>query len=340
MKPFAPVALSLLLAACSSSPTPEPTTPPPASTTPSTASAAPATSTTPAADASAANTVDIEAAIKAGDGARARQLAEQLIVKNPHNPRAHYYAGVGAELAGDKAGAEKHYRDALAQTATFSEAAGNLAVLLINDKRAGEAVTLLRPIAAKSPDDPLVQINYATALAESGDAAGAAPIYERLAQKNQLPPEIRLDYAGVLIKAGKKDDAARVLRDGLAAIKDDRDQTAAYGRVLAQTGAFDDAIKALDRAIQIKSGADLLTYRALFKRSTKNLDGARVDLEAAIKENPNFAPAHRYLGEVLEDMKKPADAKKEYEKAVAADPDGAHGKKARERLDALKGAKK
>lgn len=328
-----------LLAACSS--TPDATTP--ASTPPSTA---PAASAPAPAAAAPVDTAEIEAAIKAGDGAKARQLAEQAITKSPKNPKVHYYAGVGAELTDDKAAAEKHYREALTLAPGFGEAASNLAALLLDSKRAPDALALLKPLAAKAPDDPLLQLNYATALAESGDAAAAAPVYERVLQKGQMPPETRLDYAGVLLKLGKKEDAAKVLRDGvglpregLRPADDDRTQLAAFGRALGQAGAFDDAIKALDRAIQIKSGADLLTYRALFKRSTKNLDGARADLEAAAKENPGFAPAHRYLGEVLEDMKKPADAKKAYEKAIAADPDGPQGKKARERLDALKGGK-
>ncbi len=40
-------------------------------------------------------------------------------------------------------------------------------------------------------------------------------------------------------------------------------------------GYGEDAIKAMDKAIQIKSGAELLTYRALFKRSLKKNDEAK-----------------------------------------------------------------
>lgn len=325
--------LALLLAACSN--TPEPSNP---STSPSSTTTAPPPATTPPPSSSSA-AVDfssVESAIKAGDGAKARKLADELLVKNPKNPQAHTYAGLGAELSGDREAAEKHYRDALALSPGFTDAAINLSVVLIGSKRAGEAVTLLKPFVTKSPDDELLQNNYATALAESGDSAQAAEIYGRLAQKGKLPPEGRLAYAGTLLAGGKKDEAAKALREGISQVGDSRDLLAAFGRALAQAGAYDDAIKALDRALQIKSGADLLTYRALFKRSQKNPEGARADLEAAIKEDPKFPPAYRYLGEVLEDLKKPADAKKAYEKAVELDADGSQGKKARERLDAMK----
>jgi len=325
--------LASLLAACTGTPGPSnPSNPPPSST-----GTAPPSGTGPKpADPPAApvDFPDIEAAIKAGDGAKAKKLAEEALAKNPKNAKAHYYAGVGAELSKDVEGAEKHYREALALVPTFNDAAVNLSTLLLDSKRAPDAVALLKPFAEKA-DDPLVLNNYATALETTGAHDQAAAVFAKLVQKAPTP-ENRLGYAGTLIAAGKKDEAAKTLREGVAAAGDNRDLYAAFGRALAQAGAFDDAIKALDKALQLKPSHDLFTYRALFKRSAKNPEGARSDLKAAIKENPKFAPAYRYLGEVFEELKKPADAKKAYEKAAELDPDGGHGKKAKERLEALK----
>ncbi|MCU0658266.1 MAG: tetratricopeptide repeat protein [Polyangiaceae bacterium] len=323
--------LCLLLAACGS---PPPATPPPPSDPPPAASSA--TTAGPAAPATdPAKLAEIEGAIKANNGAQARKLAEAILSKDPKNPKAHYYAALGAELTEDKASAEKHYREALALAPTFGDAAINLSALLLDGGKAAEAVTLLKPLAAKSPDDTLLQTNLATALAAAGDHAQAAEVYAALLKK-QPTPEARLGYARALAASGKKEEATKVLREGAAQAGENRDLHAAYGADLAKVGAYEDAIKAMDKAIQLQSSADLLTYRALFKRSLKNNEGARTDLEAALKENPKFAAAHFYLGETLEALNRPGDARKAYEKLIALEPDSPRAKKAQARLEGMK----
>lgn len=329
-----PLLLALCLAGCGPTMTDPASPPPPGSSGPS----APTASSPPPAPAGALDTAEIEAAVKANDADKARKLADAALAKSPKNPKAHYYAGLAAEMNKDLENAEKHYRGALALLPTFNDAAVNLSAILLDTKRAADAAALLKPLVEKMPDDPLLLSNYAVALAESGDHAQAAAVYAKLVQKDPKP-ETRLGYAGELIASGKKDEAAKTLREGLAQAGDDRDMLAAFGRALGKAGAFEDAIKALDKAIKVKPGADLFTYRALFKRSSKDLPGARADLEAANKEDPKFAPAYVYLGEILEEMKKPADARKAYEQAIKADPEGGTGKRAKERLDAMKSKK-
>jgi Flp pilus assembly protein TadD len=312
------------------------------STAPGPATAAPAHSggaKPPAAAEPTAELADAEAAIKANDGAKAQKAAEAALAKAPKNPKALFFAALAHELQGDKPAAEKRYREALAVAPGFADAAVNLSAILLDTERGADAVALLKPLAAKAPDDPLLQANYAVALSASGDHAQSAAVYAKLVAKGDTNPETRLGYAGELIAAGKKEDAAKVLRDGVAQAGENRDLYAAFGRALAKAGAFDDAVKALDKAIAIKATPDLLTYRALFKRSLKDLPGARADLEAANKADPKFAQAYVYLGEVLEEQKKPADAKKAYEKAIELAGDTGPGKRARERLDAMKGKK-
>jgi Flp pilus assembly protein TadD len=326
-------AAGLLLAlGCGTTPAPaDPSKAPPASSPAPIASATPA----PAPD-TTAGFPEIEAAIQANDAERTRKLADEAVAKAPKNPKAHYYAGLGAEMAGDKGAAEGHYRKALALAPGFSDAAINLSAVLLEAGKAADAAALLKPLAAKAPDDVMLQTNLAAAHAAAGEHGPAADLYAALLKKKDPSPETRLGYARSLIALGKKDEAAATLREGVAKAGENRDLYAAFGADLAKAGAYEDAIKAMDKAIQLKAGAELYTYRALFKRSMKNNDGARADLEAAIKENPKFAAAHFYLGEIFEATKKPADARKAYEKAAEIEPESPRGKKARERADALK----
>lgn len=295
-----------------------------------------ATAEAPAVVEPTAELAQAEEAIKAGDGAGASKAAEAALSKAPKNAKAHFFAGLGADMQDDKAGAEQHFREALAADKNMVDAAINLGSLLVTSKREGEAVKLLKPYAthANGADDVLLQSVYAAALSGTGDHAGASAIYAKLVAKGNSSPEIRLGYAGELIEAGKKDEAVKTLSEGAAA-SNDRDAIAAFGRALAKAGAYEEAIKALDKAIGLKTSADLLTYRALFKRSLKNLPGAKADLEEASKVDPSFPQAYLYLGEVLEELKKPADAKKAYQKAAEVGGDNPTGKRAQERLATL-----
>jgi Flp pilus assembly protein TadD len=279
-----------------------------------------------------------EAALKDGDAARAKKAAEAALAKDEKSSKAHYYAGVAGEALGEKEAAEKHYRRALELSPGLSDAAVNLSALLLDAGRAADAAAVLKPLAGKG--DPLVAANYAAVLAASGDHPGALAAYETAIKGGGGKDlRVRLGYAHELVKAARKDDAAKALREGLSGLADDRDLLSAMARGLAEAGAYDDAIKTIDRAIKLKSSADLLVYRALFRRGAKDPAGAKTDLDAAIAADAKIIPAYVYLGEVLEELKKPADAKKAYEKAIELGGDSPPAKKARERLESLKGKK-
>lgn len=281
-----------------------------------------------------ADVAEAEAALTAGNAEKAKTAAESAIAKNPKNAKAHYYLGTAADALGDKPLAEKHLREALAIAPGLVDAAVNLSAILLDQNKGADAAKLLKPLLDKSPDDPMLLANYAAALLSANDA-GAADAYGKLYAKTKKP-EHKLGQTDALVAAGKKEDAAKLLKEAADGAGVSRDFRAAIAKRLAQLAQYDDAIKTIDKAIADKSSADLLTYRALFKRSKKDATGAKADLEAAIKEDPKFAHAYVYLGEIFEELKKPADAKKAYEQAVANGGDGPAAKKAKEKLDKLK----
>lgn len=316
-----PFRLAALLAAALAAPACASNTPPPAP--PSEGSPEPAPS---------GGLGEIEAALRAGDSARALEGAKRVLASQPRNPNALFYAGVALEGLGDAAGAEAHYRKALEADPNLREAAGNLSAFLLGQGRAADARAVVEPFAARFPDDADLQTNRAEALSALGEHAAAARIYESLLKKGD-DPRHRLGYAKALAAGGDKASAARVLRDGVRSAGDDRDKLAAFGRALGGVGAYADAVGALDRAIALKSGADLLTYRALFRRSSGDPKGAKVDLDAAIALDPSFAPAHLYLGELLEAQGDAEGARRAYERAEAAG--GPFGERAKKRREAL-----
>ncbi len=275
---------------------------------------------------------DVEAALRAGDATRALAGARRVLAAEPRNAQANFYAGVALETLGDPPGAEAHYRRALEADPALREAGANLSALLLGGGRAAEARAVVEPLAARFPDDADLHINRAEALAALGEHAAAARAYEALLRRGE-DARYRLGLAKALAASGDKAGATRVLREGARAPGADRDRLAAFGRALGGLGAYADAVDALDRALALGPGADLLTYRALFRRSAGNPKAAKADLEAAIALDPNLAAAHHYLGEVLESLGDAAGARRSYERAERAG--GPFGERARARLEAL-----
>jgi tetratricopeptide (TPR) repeat protein len=313
-------------AACGSPPPPNaPASDPLAEPTPAATGSAPAA-------VSDAEFAKAETAITAGDFAGGKTAAEAILAKDPKNGKALYYKGAAAEGLGDKATAEAAYKSAAA--AGVPEAAVNLSALYLDGGKIDEAIATLQAALKKTPSDTLLQANLGAALAQKGDKAGALAAYEKADQKG-AGLAITLGHAEALSALDRKPEATTVLK-AAAAGDLSRDELGALAKALARVGAFADAVATIDKAIAKKSGADVLTYRGLFKRSLKDLAGAKTDFEAAGKEDAAFAPARLYLGEVLEELKKPADAKKAYEEAAKLGGETPPGKKAKEHLEKLK----
>ncbi len=329
------VAVALALVACGPPKQAEPPPPDLGHAPPTASSAAP---TPPVADASA-ELAAAEDALTKKDFALAKKAVDAALAKNPKSAQAHYWGGLAADGLDDRAGAEAHYRHALELAPGMLDAGLNLAGLLLDSGRAKDAVAVLAPFVKKVHDKPDLSETYAFALGQAGEHQAAADEYAKLTDKPGADPKLGLGLIDQLLALGKKDDAARRAKDLAAKADGQRDLLSAIARRLGQAGAFADAVTVIDKAIQQKSGADLLTYRALFKRSQKDLAGARADLERATKDEPKFQAAWVYLGEVLEEQKKPSDAKKAFQKAIDLGADTSVGKRAKERLDAL-GARK
>lgn len=292
----------------------------------------PAASGTPATPVSEAELAKAEKAVSSGDFAGGKAAADAILAKDPKNAKALYYKGAAAEGLGDKEGAEAAYK--AAAQGGVQEAAVNLSAMYLDGGKTDDAIATLQAALKKSPNDTLLQANLGAALAQKGDKPGALAAYEKADQKG-AGLAITLGHAEALVALDRKPDAAGVLK-AAAAGDLSRDELGALAKALARAGAFADAIATIDKAIAKKSGADVLTYRGLFKRSLKDLAGAKTDFEAAAKEDAAFAPARLYLGEVLEELKKPADAKKAYEEAAKIGGDTPPGKKAKEHLEKMK----
>jgi tetratricopeptide (TPR) repeat protein len=319
-----------------------PTTPDPslAAATPAGSGARPASGTDgPVATSTSDDVTKGTAAVKAGDWTAARAYFESAIKKNPKQADAHYYLGVVMDKTGDKAAAEKGYRTALDLQPDLQEAAENLTALYIEEQKFEEAVVLAKKALARNAKDAAMQLNYAVALSGKGDVDGATKAFETAIKLAPNDPLFYLAYAQHLGAAKKNDEAIGKLKEALRVAGDDPVMLGTIGSELRTARDVPDCIAAFDRAISLKDNADFRTNRAMCKMG-QDKPGAIVDLQAAIAKDPSFAPAHYWLGSLLHDDGKFAEAIAEYDAYLKAAPKGPMAKKAAEKSKLAKDKKK
>jgi tetratricopeptide (TPR) repeat protein len=249
----------------------------------------------------------------------ARERLDAFLAAEPGNAQALFEAGWVAEQRTDPAGAADLYRRALASEPAQVGAALNLARLLRESPAEEEKV--LRAALQQAPDDPRLL-----------DALGGA-----LREQKKLD-EAQAAVRKVLERHPRDAGAFRTL----AAIEADR------GRSRLAESALNNARK-LD-----PNDPGILNSLGLLALQRDDLDAARADFAEAIRLDPSFAPAWANLGALalryrdyaaaekacakaveldearwqtrlarawaLEGLRKPAEARAEYEKVLAAQP--------------------
>lgn len=330
--------LAVMLMACGAA-QPEPASPEPATSPASPAGANPAGLGAPAA-AGSSDLDHAEASIKGRDFAAARASLEKALQKNPKNAKALYYLGVCLENLDDKAGAEKHYKEALAANPDLVEAAINLGALWLDASRWDDAIGITQKALSRRSDDASLHANMAVALRGKGDKQGALASYERAVKLASDNTDLRFGYGSLLLELGDKTRASAELKVALGGAAGNRALLASIGRLLGQAGAFADCIAAFDKAVALGDDPEFRVRRGLCRHSMKDEAGAKADFEAATAQNPKFAPAHYYLGESLLAAGDNVKAAKEFDAVVAAAPQGELAQKARGQAEAARRHKK
>lgn len=279
--------------------------------------------------------------LERGDVPGAKAAFEAAVAKNKDDAEAHYYLGLVADQQGDKSKAEKEYGEALRVRPHLEAAAVNLGALYIDSGRLDDALRITRKALEKQNASAQLHSNLGVALAQKGgseaESAKEFEAAEKLAPKDAM---VALTH-GMWLGKWKQTDAAKArLKTARDLAGDDVGILASAGFELKNIGAFADCIGALDRAIAKKDAAELRTYRALCKLGEKDKPGALSDLQAAVKSEPNYGPAHFYLGGRLAEEGKREDAIAQYEAYVKLEPKGPLAQTAGERIKILKEKKK
>jgi Flp pilus assembly protein TadD len=150
--------------------------------------------------------------LAAGKYNQALAIAESSLKLDPKNLKARLTEGVAYEQKGDKKRAKEAYEAALAVNPRYSDAANNLAMLLVNeDSTSGRALELAEIAKASSPEDPRISDTLGWVLYKRGDYKRAVALFADAAAKMPDEPTVEYHLGVARLKAG---DAAGA-RDAL-----------------------------------------------------------------------------------------------------------------------------
>ena len=262
-----------------------------------------------------------EAAIKAQDFERAKEIFGEIVQRRPDHPKANHYLAVALENLGDTEGAQKHYHAALAAAPGLTDAALNLSALLIDAQSYEEAAKVLAASAKRNPKDGALQINLAYARIGMNDMTGAEEAFKAALSIGDNP-NARLGLAELMLATKRVDEALENIGAAVAAAPEDVDVLAMSAELFRKARAADRCIATYDKAIELKPVAQLFANRGVCKQMNKDLPGAKADYEKAVATDGSFAPALFLLGRFLLTVEKDRDAAiKAFEKCAEIAPE-------------------
>jgi tetratricopeptide (TPR) repeat protein len=125
---------------------------------------------------------------------------------------------------------------------------------------------------------------------------------------------VHVRYAKALQFTGDSDLSEKEFRAELAVDAFNFDANLQLGAIARQQQNPDDAEKFFKRALETRPGDPGARYQvALIAVDRGKLDIARPELEALVKESPEFTEAHRSLSLVYYRLKRPVEGKREQE---------------------------
>ncbi len=198
-----------------------------------------------------------------------------------------------------------------------------------------------RPWVAYTPDEAAWHFNLAVADHRSGKLEEAIAGYRRALESDSDDPDAHSNLGSALLARGDTDTAAEHFRAALAASPDHADAHFNLGLALAADGRMREAAERFQRTLEIRPGDEAaLRHLATARRGLAashnqrgrelaqagDLEGALVELTAAVELDPSSAPLENNLGNVLAILGRLPDAAVHFRRSLELDPDylGAH----------------
>lgn len=259
---------------------------------------------------------DASAHLDAGRIAEAIAILSGLVEKEPENLPARFNLGVAQAMAGQDAAAAGNFRKVLAEKPGLYEAELNLGQVLVRTGQYTEAVDLLQKAIEKKPDQPRPRTFLARAFAGESKWNEAASALAKAIELDSKGSDMEIELAGYYEKAGRMGEA-------VAIYKKHPEEPGARERValhLLDAGDTAGAIMELEALLKVSP-----TPAVKYALATAYLRDGKPDksvplAQSILEQEPGNFEMRMFLGRLLRDQKKYADAGRQFAAAVKARP--------------------
>ncbi len=280
----------------------------------------------------------------------AAQLFARAVESDPKDYAAHFHLALSYSLLRRDDQAIAEYQKVLEIKPELPEAELNLGIVLVRQKRAGDAVPHLR-LAAEKKKDFRSAFYYAEALYATRAFTEAEAQYKSAAELDPKSADAQLGWGRAQAHQDRLSDAEEHYRKAvemdaslkdalleLASIYEARKQPAGaiaiyekfpdnpgarerLGELLVESGKPADAVPHLEAAVaKSPTAANRLALATAYLR-TKQLDKAAPVLEQAAASEPSNLELRMMYGRLLRDQKRYADAARQFFQATRIQAD-------------------
>jgi tetratricopeptide (TPR) repeat protein len=262
--------------------------------------------------------------VELGDTIGARAELQNAIHLDPNLKRARNQLGI-LSLSGDRAASESELRSAMAGDSKLVESKNNLGALFALEGKYIEAAEFLRDATSDRPTYAEAHVNLGYVFMALGNHSDAEKEFR---EALYLRPNYvtALNALGMVsLKLGRGQDAVEILQRVVHARPDSAPAHANLGMALAADG-FDlaGALEQFSTAIRLDPSSSTLYYaRGRILNDLKRPEEARADLETACRLRPDYFEALYLLAEIerqLGNVQRSADLLKN---VVRLEPDNA-----------------
>lgn len=172
----------------------------------------------------------------------------EILALQPASAEADMLAGEALNQMGDKAGATKELRAAVASNPDQPNAHFGLGYLLWAENKWPEAANEFQLELQKDPGNLKASIYFADSWVRQGEFAKALPELEKLARGNEPNPIVDLDLGIIHGNSGQNEDAIRELKKAIESDPEDIEPHLLIAKLYGSMGRKDEANEEIERA--------------------------------------------------------------------------------------------
>jgi tetratricopeptide (TPR) repeat protein len=228
--------------------------------------------------------------------------------------------GIAAQQRHDYQAAIEDYRKVLALQPRMAEARANLGAALAGAGEFDAAIEEDTRALAVAPDKTAVRMNLALAYYKKGDMAHANAEFEAVhaARPSDVNAAMLLAYTD--IKVARNAEAAALLAPLEHGHESDTDFEYVYGYALIESGKAETGIPRMEMVANATHSVDAYVIAGTARLHRNEFQEARVDLDAALKLNPDFPGLCTLAGQARDAMGDTAASVPAFEAALRANP--------------------